>query len=402
MKKYSITEYGAKPDGTICTDAIQRAIDLCEKGGTVYVPVGTFVTGALYLKSDMTLYLEADAKLLGSANVKDFPIMGYPFEGRDQLCYASLINTDSAPHRNITIEGEGTIDANGVTLFLAQRAENKGARGRAVCIRNTDNLIIKGVKIRQSPAWCLHLLYCENVLLDNIEIHSKYDESGNRYEHIFNGDGIDIDSCKDVRIINSLITSQDDCIAIKSGRDEEGRRVGIPSKNVTIENCSFKSGFGVAIGSEMSGGVENVTVKDCTFENTHSIASIKATRGRGGYIKNIRYENCSHINHSTEYTDTKWFRGALYADSFYGEAEFNPDEKAEINEGTPVVDGVYMKNITVDTIAGNAVYLYGLPEMPYRNFHLENITAHGKYGMKVKNIENLELVNVNVAGDGDK
>lgn len=373
MKKYNITEYGAKPDGTICTDAIQRAIDLCEKGGTVYVPAGTFVTGALYLKSDMTLYLEADAKILGSGDIKDFPIMGYSFEGRDRLCYASLINTDSAPHRNITIEGTGTIDANGVTLFLAERAENKGARGRAVCIRNTDN----------------------------IEIHSKYDENGNRYEHIFNGDGIDIDSCKNVRIMHSLIASQDDCIAVKSGRDEEGRRVGIPSENIIIENCSFKSGFGVAIGSEMSGGVENVTVKDCTFENTHSIASIKAPRGRGGYINNIRYENCSHINRSTEYTDTKWFRGALYADGFYGEAEFDPDKKEKINEGTPVVDGVYMKNITVDTIAGNAVYLCGLPEMPYRNFHLENITARGKYSMKVKNIENLEMVNVNVTGDED-
>lgn len=399
MKKYNITEYGAKADGTVCTAAIQRAIDLCEKGGTVYIPKGEYVSGALYLKSDMTLYLEEGARLLGSGDIKDFPVMGYPFEGRDQLCYASLINTDGAPHKNITIEGEGTIDANGTALFLAERAENKGARGRAVCIRNTDNLVIKGVKIRQSPAWCLHFLYCKNVLLDNIEIHSKYDENGNRYEHIFNGDGIDIDSCKDVHVINSLIASQDDCIAIKSGRDTEGRRAGIPSENIVIENCSFKSGFGVAIGSEMSGGVENVTVKNCTFENTHSIASIKAPRGRGGYIKNIRYENCSHKNCSTEFTDTKWFRGALYADGFYGEAEFNPDEKAEINEGTPVVDGVYMKNITVDTIAGNAVYLYGLPEMPYKNFHLENITAHGKYGMKVKNIENLQTVNVNVTGE---
>ena len=146
----------------------------------------------------------------------------------------------------------------------------------------------------------------------------------------------------------------------------------------------------------MSGGVENVTVKNCVFENTHSIASVKAPRGRGGYIKNIRYENCSLVNRDEEITDTKWFRGALYADGFYGEAEFDADTPAEINEGTPVVDGVYMKNITVDTIAGNAIYLCGLPEMPYRNFCLENITAHGKYGMTVKNIENLQTVNVKV------
>ena len=401
MKKYNITEYGAKPDGTLCTTAIQRAIDLCEKGGTVYVPAGTYVTGALFLKSDITLYLEEGSRLLGSSDVKDFPVMGYSFEGIDQLCYASLINTDSAPHKNITIEGAGTIDANGVELFKAEMSENKGKRGRAVCIRNTKNLVIKGVTIRQSPAWCLHLLYCRDVLLDNIEIHSKYAENGECYENIFNGDGIDIDSCEDVRIINSFIASQDDCIAIKSGRDAEGRRVGIPSRNITIENCLFKSGFGVAIGSEMSGGVENVEVRDCVFKNTHSIASIKAPRGRGGYIKNIRYENCSHINRSTEHGDTEWFRGAIYADGFYGKVEFDADKKAEINEGTPVVDGVYMKNITVDTIAGNAIYLCGLPEMPYKNFYLENITAHGKHGMKTKNIENLSMVNVKVTCDED-
>ena len=392
----NITDYGAVSDGSVCTAAIQRAIDLCEKGGMVYVPEGTFVTGALFLKSDMTLYLEAGARLLGSSDVNDFPVMGYLFEGRDQLCYASLINTDGAPHKNITIDGAGTIDANGAELFTAEMSENKGKRGRAVCIRNTENLVIKGVTIRQSPAWCLHLIYCKNVLLDGIEVHSKYDENGNKYEHIFNGDGIDIDSCYDVRVINLLIASQDDCIAIKSGRDEEGRRVGISSENITIENCSFKSGFGVAVGSEMSGGVENVTVKNCAFENTHSIASVKAPRGRGGYIKNIRYENCSLINRDTEITDTKWFRGALYADGFYGEADFDADTPVEINEGTPVVDGVYMKDITVDTIAGNAIYLCGLPEMPYRNFHLENITAHGKHGMIVKNIENLTTVNVKV------
>ena len=400
--RYSIVDYGAMPDGqTVCTREIQRAIDLCEKGGTVYIPAGTFVTGALFLKSDMTLYLEEGARLLGSDNVSDFPVMGYPFEGLDQLCYASLINTSGAPCRNITIDGEGTIDANGAKLFAAEMSENRGKRGRAVCIRNTENLTIRDVKIRQSPAWCLHLIYCENVLLDNIEVHSKYDENGEVYKGIYNGDGIDIDSCKNVRVVNSIIASQDDCIAIKSGRDAEGRRTGIPSQDITIENCTFKSGFGVAIGSEMSGGVKDVYVRNCTFENTHSIASIKAIRGRGSYIKNIHYENCSLINRNTEITDSKWFRGAIYADGFYGCAEFDAETPVEVNEETPVVEGIYMKDITVDTISGNAIYLCGLPEMPYRDFYLENITAHGKYGMKVKNIENLQLSNVNVTCDED-
>ncbi|MGM9936025.1 MAG: glycoside hydrolase family 28 protein [Candidatus Ornithomonoglobus sp.] len=400
MKLYNITEYGAVPDkNTICTDAIQNAIDLCDNGGTVYVPKGDFITGALFLKSNMTLYIEEGARLIGSGRLEDFPVMGYPFEGKNQLCYASLINTDGAPYENIKIDGKGTIDANGAELFALEMKENRGKRGRAVCIRNARGVTIRNVTIRQSPAWCLHLIYCRDILIENINIHTKYDELGREYKGIFNGDGIDVDSCREVRISNSLIASQDDCIAIKSGRDEHGRRTAIASENITIENCRFKSGFGVAIGSEMSGGVQNVFVRNYDFENTHSIASIKAVRGRGGYVKNIHYENCSLINRNTEISDTKWFRGAVYADGFYGYDEFDADLKEAVSEKTPVVDGLYFKNIDVRTAAGNAVYLCGLPERPFKNIYLENVTAHGRYGMKSKNIDNLQLINVNVSGD---
>lgn len=399
MAIYNITDYGAVSDGkTVCTKAIQRTIDLCDKNGTVYIPKGEYISGAVFLKSDMTLFLEEGAKIIGSNDIKDFPLIGCPYEGLDQLCYASLICTDGAPHKNITIDGQGIIDANGVALFNVEMSEKKGKRGRAVCIRNTENVTIKNVTIRQSPAWCLHLIYCQNVLIDNIEVHTKFDEDGNKY-NIFNCDGIDIDACKNVKIVNSLIASQDDCIAVKSGRNEEGRRVGIPSENVIIENCEFKSGFGVAIGSEMSGGVKDVFVRNCKFENTHSIASIKAIRGRGAYIKNIHYENCSLVNRSTEFIDTQWFRGAIYADGFYGDEEFDADTFAEIDDSTPIVDGIYLKDITVDTVAGNAIYLCGLPEMPFKNVYLENVRAHGKYGMKVKNIDNLQLINVDVSAD---
>ncbi len=396
MAVYNIKDYGAVPDSAaVCTKAIQRAIDLCGKGDTVYIPEGDFISGAIFLKSDMTLFLEVGARLIGSGNIKDFPVMGYPYEGLDQLCYASLINTDSSPHKNIAIDGCGEINANGGALFDMELSDERVKRGRAVCIRNTDNVVIRGVKIRQSPAWCLHLIYCRDVLIENIELHTKYDENGIKYG-MYNCDGIDIDACKDVKIINSLIASQDDCISVKSGRNEEGRRVGIPSENVVIENCAFKSGFGVAVGSEMSGGVKDVFVRNCAFENTYSIASIKAVRGRGAYIKNIHYENCSLVNHSTEYSDTQYFRGAIFMDGFYGYKEFDADAPAEVNEGTPVVDRIYFKNITVDTTAGNAIYLCGLPEMPFKNIYLENVKAYGKYGMKVKNIDNLQLINVDV------
>lgn len=398
---YNIKDYGAEPGtGKVCTQSIQRAIDACGRGDTVLVPAGTFVTGALFLKSNMTLCVEKGARLLGSGDVKDFPVMGYPYEGFDQLCYASLINTDSAPHENIAITGEGVIDAGGKQLFEAEMSDPKIKRGRAVCIRNTDGLTIQGVEIRQSPAWCLHLIYCVNVLLDNIKVHSKYDENGNKYG-MHNCDGIDIDSCRKVKVTDSLIASQDDCIAVKSGRDVLGRRAGIPSGDILIENCAFKSGFGVAIGSEMSGGVRDVYVRNCAFENVHSIASVKAIRGRGSYIRNIHYENCTLVNNSTEYEDTKYFRGALYVDGFYGAEKFDAEKAVPVDEGTPVVEDIYFKDISLTTVAGNAVYLCGLPESHFKNICLENVRARGKYGMKYKNIDGLRLINTDVSGECD-
>lgn len=399
MLTNNIETFGAVGDGrTLCTAQIQKAIDTCEKGGTVLIPKGIFVSGALFLKSNMTLHLEEGARLLGSDNLEDYPVKGYPYEGLDQLCYASLLSTDGAPHENITISGTGVIDANGAALFNAQLKDPGIKRGRAACIRNTKNLKITGVTFRQSPAWCLHLVYCQNIEIDGIQVHTKYDENGEKYG-MHNGDGIDVDSCQDVVIRNCLISSQDDGIAVKSGRNEEGRRVGIPSRNILIENCIFPSGFGVAMGSEMSGGVEDVYVRNCIFENAFSIASIKAIRGRGSYIRNIHYENCLIKNYSTEYKDTCYFRGAIYLDGFYGEEEFDADKALPVDEGTPIIEDIYFKNLTVDTIAGNAIYLCGLPERHYQNIYMENITAHGKYGMKVKNIDNLQQVNVKVTYD---
>ncbi len=397
MGTYIITDYGAVADGiTVCTKAIQKAIDVCDKGGVVVIPQGTFISGALFLKSNMTLYLEKGARLLGSSELIDFPVIGYSFEGYEQLCYASLLNTHMAPNENITIEGEGVIDANGETLFALEMQENKGKRGRALYIRNTTGLTLRDCTIRQSPAWCVHLHYCKGVVLDNVKIHSKYDENGRRYEGIFNGDGLDLDSCQNVKVQNCMIASQDDCIAIKSGRDVEGRRVGIPSKNIVIENSQFKSGFGVVMGSEMSGGIENVVVRNCTFEDTFSLASLKVTRQRGSYIRNIRYENCFHVNRDEEHKDCKWFRGAIYMDAFYGYDEFDADTPAEITEGTPVVENIEFRDLTVDTIGGNAIYLCGLPESPFINVHMENIQARGIKGMVHKNIENLIMENVQI------
>ncbi|MBS1368453.1 MAG: glycoside hydrolase family 28 protein [Lentisphaeria bacterium] len=397
-----ITGFGASGDGrTLNTAAIQRAIECCPAGGTVIVPKGVFLTGALFLKSNMTLYIEEDGVLLGSPDPADYPVFDYPWEGYVQPGYASLLNTPVSPGcrlEHITISGPGTIDANGVRLKAAEEREGRGCRGRCICLRNVEHLYLAGIHLRQSPSWCLHLIYCRHVSINGIRIDTKYDAFG-RFYGIANADGIDPDSVSDLFIFHCVISSGDDCIAIKSGRGAEGRRAGIPSENIRITDCLFLSGFGVAIGSEMSGGVRNVLVRECRFENVYSIASLKAPRGRGGLIENIRYENCTLFNSDMHYSDCRWFRGALYVDQYYSTDD--PDMNAEepVDEGTPRIRDIFFENISLETRTGNAVYLAGLPECPLENIHLKNIRARGKGGLLAWNIRGLIMDHVAVSAE---
>lgn len=419
MMTHDITKFGAVGDGsTLNTVAIQAAIDACGEGDRVYIPAGTYLSGPIFLKSDMSLYLEEGAVLLGSGDMEDYPLYRYRFEGREQLCHGSLIHTvdirDMKPEdvayetgyiadehkrlKNIVIEGKGTIDANGSTLRRQMLEAKKGIRGRALALRNVDHLLIKDVTVRHSPAWCVHTIYCRDVWLENVTICTKYAADGTRYD-VHNGDGFDPDSCKDVVVRNCTIESQDDCIAIKSGRDEEGRRVGISTENVLVENCTFRYGFGVAVGSEMSGGVRHVLVRNCVFEDTHSLGSVKAPRGRGGVIEDIVYENIRHTNDKAEHKDCRWFRGAILVDQFYSHAEYDLDAKEPVTEGTALIKDIVFRDIETDTKAGNAIYLAGLPERYLENIQLINVNAHGKTGMIAVNIKGLVMENLQVTAD---
>lgn len=419
MATIDITKFGAVGDGvTLNTAAIQAAIDACGDGDRVYIPAGTFVSGSIFLKSNMSLYLEVGAVLLGSGDIADYPLYRYRFEGREQLCHGSLVNTvdirDAVPTdvhyengyiaedakrlKNITIEGKGTIDANGTTLRRQMLEAKVGIRGRALALRNVDGLVIRDVTVRHSPAWCVHAIYCRDVLLDNVTICTKYAADGTRYD-VHNGDGFDPDSCQNVVVRNCTIESQDDCIAIKSGRDEEGRRVGIPTENVLVENCTFRYGFGVAVGSEMSGGVRHVQVRNCVFEDTHSLGSVKAPRGRGGVIEDVVYENIRHSNDKAEHKDCRWFRGAILVDQFYSHDDYDFDALELAGEGTALIQNIVFRDIETSTKAGNTIFLAGLPEQYLRNIRFINVNAHGKTGMIAGNVQGLVMENVQVTAD---
>lgn len=414
MQIYNVRDYGAAGDGvTLDTLAIQRAIDECAPGGQVLLPKGIYLSGALFLHSDMHFCVEEGAVLQGSDEVKDYPLCPYGFEGRKGRSYASLINTadirETTPEdpwyetgyitcgdrrlRNLVIEGGGVITANGTVLMKKELEENQGYRGRALALRNVDGLIIRGVTVRHSPAWCVHLMFCTDVLVEGVTICTKYSPEGESYD-VFNGDGLDPDSCRNVTVRSCTIESQDDCIALKSGRDAWGREIGVPTENVLIENCVFRYGFGVAMGSEMSGGIRNVTVRDCVFEDTYSLASVKAIRGRGNYVRNITYERLKHYNHSLEHRDCRWFRGAIYIDQFYSHEEYDPSQAEPVSGETPEIRGVTIRDIESETIAGNAIFLQGLPEMHLKEITLKNVRARGLTGLTLINADSVVMENV--------
>lgn len=401
----NITKYGAVGDGkTLNTAAIQQAIDACPERGTVLIPAGCFVSGALFLHGAMTLHLCEGAKLLGSPDLADYPVMPYRFEGREMPGYASLINTRDGTHAGIAITGSGTIDGNGALLFPQEIPQAKTiARGRTVCIRDTDGVYLQGVVIRQSPSWCTHLIYCANVTLNGVQIDTRRDENGAIYDGIFNGDGFDPDSCRNVNVFDCMIASQDDCIAVKSGRDAEGRQVGIPSENIRITDCLFRSGFGIALGSEMSGGIRNVLIRDCTFHNAYSILSIKTPRGRGGAVEHVLCERVTHENYDQFHTDCKWFRGALYLDMYYGKDEMDLIHPQPVTDATSVIRDITIRDAHINTHTGNSIYLCGLPESHIQDVLLEDIEADGLNGMKAYMVDGLTLRNVHMhAQNGPK
>ena len=292
---FNILDFGAKGDNTtLNTTAIQKAIDACTAGGTVYIPSGIFLSGALFLKSNMTLFIATGGTLKGSRNTKDYlPLIPSRFEGWEVNSFASLITAGkldkSGPCNvsDIRIIGGGTIEGGGPALGAAMTAaEGSRTRGRLICLMNCENVSIEGLRILSSPCWTIHYTYCKNITCNGLTILNDSR----------NGDGIDPDSSIDSYIINCTFSTGDDCIAIKSGKNPEGNVIALPTINVRITDCIFIKGHSLAIGSEISGGVKNVFVQDCKIGALDNGIRIKTNKFRGGYVENVVVKDCDLLN----------------------------------------------------------------------------------------------------------
>ena len=332
--------YFAVADGaTLNTAAIQRAIDDSDADSYVYFPAGRYLTGALDLHSNTELYIDEGAVLLGSESPLDYlPKIKSRFEGCEMECYRSLINIGTLDRskytvENVIIRGKGAIYGGGAALAKAtiererealkehllenaeyvKTCENEDtipgrARGRLINISSANGVVIAGLALGYSASWNVHFIYSKNITTYGCSISSR---------GVWNGDGWDPDSSEDAVIFDTTFDTHDNAIAIKSGKNPEGNEIGIPTRNIRIFDCRGKND--IAIGSELSGGVDGVYVRDCHFFDSWGI-NIKTTPERGGYIKNIdvRDSDLSSITIRTRINFNNDNVGAGYLTDIHG------------------------------------------------------------------------------------
>lgn len=447
----NVVDFGAKGDGvTLNTEAINNAIKaVSEKGGgKVVIPAGIWFTGPIVLQSNVNLHAEANALVIFSDDFMLYPILDTSFEGLNTRRCQSPLSAYGA--ENIAITGEGVFDGSGDSwrpvkkgkmtegqwkklvksggvvdgnVWYPTEGSLKGAKAtkqfntpegltteaewdevrpwlRPVLLSfvNCKRVLLEDATFKNSPAWCLHPLMCEDITLRRVKVFNPW--------YSQNGDALDLESCKNALVVDCLFDAGDDAICIKSGKDEDGRKRGIPCENVIVKNNVVMHGHGgFVVGSEMSGGVKNIYVSDCSFLGTDVGLRFKSTRGRGGVVENIYINNINMIDIPNE---------ALLFDLFYGgkgAGEETDEEVAArmkaaippVTEKTPAFRNIFISNVKCKGCDGRAMLFNGLPEMPVKNVTVKDVViSDAKQGIVVSQAEGVTFENVRIETEGDQ
>ncbi|WP_324719947.1 glycoside hydrolase family 28 protein [Salinimicrobium sp. HB62] len=446
----SITEFGAQAGGIFKnTEAFKKAISEVNSkgGGRVVIPRGIWLTGPIELKSNINLHLEDGALLLFSRDFDDYSLVQTSFEGLNTFRNVSPINANGV--ENIAITGTGTIDGNGDAWRPVKKSKMTANQWKTllksggvvsddgkmwfpsevsklgydlstdqnvpdlkgieehqkvkdylrpvmVSIVNSNRILLDGPTFQNSPAWNIHPLMSEDIIIRNINVRNPW--------YSQNGDGLDLESCKNVLVYNNTFDVGDDAICFKSGKNKDGRDRGIPTENVVVKNNIVYHGHGgVVVGSEMSGGVKNVHISNCTFMGTDVGLRFKSTRGRGGVVENIYISDIDMINIPTEAIRFNLFYGGKAPVLDEGEAgmeEVRDETPGPVTEETPSFRNIYMDNIRV-VDSHKAAFFMGLPEMNVKNIRLANSVLEAKSGITAIDADGLEFVNVKVISGND-
>ncbi len=362
---FSVRDSGATGDGvTLDTKAIQKALDQCGKagGGTVVIPKGTYLSGAVFMKSRTTLLIEEGAVLKGSLNKEGYPIIDSRFMGTEQKCHASLINV--IDENDITITGKGIVAGSGIG------GAGSPSGPRVIEFIRCRNILIENIKVTNTGRWCIHPIYCTNVVVRGVEIRSTGPMA----------DGIDPDSSTNVLITDCIFETGDDCIAIKSGKGQQAVDIGIPCQNITITDCTMLGGHAcVALGSEISGGIRNVFVRDCVFKNMHRAIDVKTKKGRGGYVENISVENIKTYNIPNAFLMRVDYPG-------------NTGKLIEGPAGLSTLRNMTFKNFEI--FDGGFGGVKGSEENPIHDLTFINIKSDGKKDFNIRWVNGLTVKNI--------
>ena len=417
----NVLDFGAVGDGrTLSTTAIQAAINACAAagGGKVLVPAGRYLTGPIFLKSNLEFEILCGATLLGSTNFADYPTIPGWWEGLERTIYASLIT--GIDLENVAISGRGTLDGQGAVWLdawgrteqlrkklglIGREPENPPGsplpwpRPRMINLYRCRKVLISGLTIHDSPSWTVHPVLCEDVYIEGLTIVNP--------PHSWNTDGIDPESCRNVRISGCYISTGDDCIMLKSGYKQIPGKPFQPSENIAVTNCTFNAGgCGVGIGSETAGGVRNVAISNCVCDGTTCGLYFRTRRGRGNVVENVSAVNVVMRN----LEDT----GIVFS-MFYEDEDRTTLHPVDVR--TPIFRNFHCSDIVLDG-AKLSVVVEGLPESPIQGLSLDNVfvKAAGKGiscyqahrlslgnvvvnasmgpSLECKNVHNLELVRV--------
>jgi polygalacturonase len=441
----NILKHGAKADGiTLNTKSINNAISACSAkgGGVVLIPSGLWITGPIVLKSNVNLHVSRAALLQFTDDKSQYNIIEGNWEGHAAYRNESPISGTNLT--NIAITGEGVIDGNGEAWRLiskdrlteeewkrkvaaggvlsdngktwypsasyAKAAKTPKAgyiepgttaesaaefkdyyRPNMLVLTNCKKVLLENTTFQNSAAWCLHTLMCQDLTLRGVRVRNPWNAA--------NGDGIDVESCKNVMIDNSTFDCGDDGICVKSGRDEEGRKRGMPTENMIVKNSNvYRAHGGFVIGSEMSGGARNIFVTDCTFMTTDIGLRFKTTRGRGGVVENIFIKNIAMKDIITS---------AILLDMYYTGKSPTEEEMANdsgypaVTEATPQFRNIYINNVACNG-ADKALMIRGLPEMNIKGIHLENISLKTNKGVEITEGKDITLKNFYVESKATK
>ncbi len=408
-RDFLVTGFGAVADGQKdCTAAIRDAVAACSAagGGRVVVPAGQFLTGAIHLKSGVNLHIADGAVLHFSRNpARYLPVVFTRWEGVELMNYSPFIY--AFEQRNVAITGRGVLDGQADDAYwwpwkggtgrtgpnqaaARERLMDMGTKGVPVSARvfgeghylrpnfiqpyRCANVLVEGVTIVNSPMWEIHPVLCRNVVVRNVTVTS----------HGPNNDGCDPESCRDVLIEGCRFETGDDCIALKSGRNNDGRRLNVPIENVVIRNCNMSDGHGgVVIGSEVSGGARNIFAERCQMDSPQldRALRIKTNSVRGGVVEHV---------HMRDVTIGQLAEAIVTVDYFY--------EEGDAGAHAPIVRDVELRRVT-SRKSKHAMLLRGYPHDPIRDVRLVDCTFDGVSDADiVENVRGLKLTNVRING----